>query len=319
MPGSAPSTGRDLHVDRPLSNLVIARRPEGFIADRILPVTPVSKQSDLFYKYDHLESRRYEANLTARAPGTESRKVHFTVSSDNYFAKNYALGTDWPVEDIVNADEILAWAETNVMFLQDRIMFDYERRVADLVHTNVHTTTNVATAWSNRTGSRPYDDLNDILEGFRLATGVKANKIIIPEAVMSDLRANDQFRDLLFGDSGGLVTAQQIAGLLDIAEVLVPTAQINTFAETETLNGSASMADVWGDRVILAHINLAAGKFTDTYMNAFRWTNPSFGVPFAVKRFPFDEKKKIFSMEVEYYQDEKIISGDLGWRIDSLQ
>ena len=273
----------------------------------------------MYYKFDHLESRRYEADLTRRAPGTRSRKVHFTVSSDTYFAHNFALGTDWVVEDIVNADEILNWAETNVMFVQDRILFDYERRVADLIQSNVHTTTSVATAWSNRTGSRPYDDLNDILEGFRLATGVKANKMIIPEAVMSDLRANDQFRDLLFGDSGGLVSAEQIAALLNIGQVLVPTAQINTFGETETLNGSANMADVWGDRVILAHINLAAGKFTDTFINAFRWTNPSFGVPFAVKRFPFDEKTKTFEMEIEYYQDEKIISGDLGWRVDSLQ
>lgn len=315
----APSTGRGLHVDRPLSNLIIGRRPEGFIADRLLPVTPVSKQSDLFYKYDHLESRRFEAGLTARAPMTESRKVHFTVSSDTYFAKNYALGTEWPVEDDVNADEVLNWAETNVIFVQDRIQMDFERRVADLANSNVHTTTSVATAWSNRTGSRPFDDLNDQTEAFRQTTGVKANRLIIPEAIMSDLRANDQLRDLLFGDRGGLVAAEQLANLLGIAEVLVPAAQINTFGETETLNGSASMADVWTDRVFLAHVNLAQGRFVDTWMNAFRWTNPRFGIPMAVKRFPYDEKRKKFVMEIEYYQDEKIISPDLAFRIDSLQ
>ncbi len=55
---SAPSTGRDLHIDTPLSNVVVGRRPDGFIADQLLPITQVSKRSEVFYKYDHMESRR---------------------------------------------------------------------------------------------------------------------------------------------------------------------------------------------------------------------------------------------------------------------
>lgn len=317
---SAPNTGRDLHIDRPLSNVVVGRRPEGFIADQLLPITNVAKQSDVFYKYDHMESRRHEADLTARAPATKSNKVHFTVSSDTYFAKNYALGTSLPQEDAVNADDVLDWANSQVLFLSDMIDFDYEKRVADLANTStsVHTTTNVATAWSNRTGSRPYDDLVDIIENFRQVAGVKPNRVIIPEAIMVKLRANDQFRDLLFGDRGGLATAEQIASLIGVERVLVPMSQVNTFAETETINGSASLADVWGDRVFLAHVNLLSGRFTDTWINAFRWTNPQFGVPFAVKRFPFDAETKEWRMEIDYYQTEKIVSSDLAWRVESL-
>jgi hypothetical protein len=85
---AAPSTGRDLHVDVPLSNVVVGRRPAGFIADQLLPITPVSKQSDMYYTFNHGEGRRYEADLTARAPGTEAKKVHMTVSSDTFFCKN---------------------------------------------------------------------------------------------------------------------------------------------------------------------------------------------------------------------------------------
>jgi len=110
---TTPSTGRDLHIDVPLSNVVINRRPDGFIADRLLPITPVSKQSDLYYKFTHGLHRRYEANRTLRAPGTQAKKVGYHTSSDAYYAPNYALGAEWPVEDEVNADAVLAWAEAN--------------------------------------------------------------------------------------------------------------------------------------------------------------------------------------------------------------
>jgi len=222
---------------------------------------------------------------------------------------------------VANADDVLDWAGSQAIFLADRVMFDYEKRVATLAaaSTSVHTLTSVATAWSNRTGSRPFDDLVDIIENFRQVSGSKPNTVIIPEAIMVKLRANDQFRDILYGDRGGLVSAEQIAALIGVNRVLVPMSQVNTFGETETLNGSASLADVWGDTVYIANVNLLQGRFTDTWMNAFRWVAPELGGhSMAVRRFPYDELRKKFSMEIDYYQSEQIISSDLAWRINSL-
>lgn len=319
MPGT-PSTGRDLHVDVPLSNVVVGRRPEGFIADALLPITPVGKQSDIFYKYNHGHFRRHETNLSARAPGTEAKKVHFTVTSDTYFAPNYALMTDWPVEDEVNADEVLQWAETSAINVTDRLLVDYEIRIAALATntSNVQTVTAINTAWSNTTGSRPLDDMQSERENFRQATGLVPNVAIVPEQVMTHLRRNDQLRDILFGDRGGLVDETQLATLLNVGKVLVPAAQVNTFGETETENGSWSLADAWGNHFWYARVNLLSGRFTDTWLNAFRWTSPLLGVPWAVQRHPFDAKKKKFDLEVGYYQDEKVVSNDLAIRVQSV-
>ena len=319
MPGT-PSTGRDLHVDVPLSNVVVGRRPEGFIADQLLPVTPVSKQSDIYYKYNHGHNRRHEVNLSARAPGTLAKKVHTSVTSDTYFAPNYALATDWPVEDEVNADEVLAWAESSAILVSDRLQVDYELRIADLAVTsaNVQTVTAINTAWSNTTGSRPLDDMTTEVENFRQNTGMRPNIAIIPEQVMTFLRRNDQLRDILFGDKGGLVDETQLAKLIGVGRILVPAAQVNTFGETETENGSWSLADAWGSHFWLAKVDLLAGRYTDTWMNAFRWTSPLLGVPWAVQRHPFDAKRKIFELEVGYYQAEKIVSNDLAIRVQSV-
>ncbi len=319
MPG-APSTGRDLHVDVPLSNVVVGRRPSGFIADQLLPITPVSKQSDMYYTFNHGQNRAYEAGLTARAPATEAKKVHMTVSSDTYFAKNYALATDWPVEDAVNADEVLAWAESNAIMLTDRLMMDYEYRVAETAvdTTAVYTVTTINTAWSNTTGSRPLDDMLNLKENYRQWSGEVPNLAVIPEQVMTYLRRNDQLRDILYGDGGGLVSEAQMAQILGVDRVLVPMAQVNTFGETETINGSWSLADVWGDHFWFAKVNLLSGRYTDTWLNAFRWTSPMLGVPMAVQRHPYDTRRKAFDIEVGYYQSEKIISSDLAVRVASV-
>lgn len=316
---SAPSTGRDLHIDVPLSNVIVGRRPEGFIADELLPITAVTKQSNIYYKYKHLEWFRDEdRDLTLRAPGTEAKKVHFTVTSDTYFAPNFALGTDWPIEDEVNADEVLQWAESSALFLADKLLLDYERRIATLAvtTTNVGTTSTIASLWTDPVNSTPFFDLNDKLENFRQRTGVKANTLIIPEQVVSKLRGNSQIRDILFGDRGGLATVEQFAKLFNVERVLIPASQVNTAAEFDPQGGTLS--NIWGNNVYLAKISLLSGRFTDTWLNAFRWTSPQLGQPFAVIRHPFDTKKRIFELEVSYYQAEKVVSPDLAERFAVL-
>ena len=43
-----------VHTNRPLTNISIAWRQAAtdFVADRVFPIIPVQKQSDLYYVYD---------------------------------------------------------------------------------------------------------------------------------------------------------------------------------------------------------------------------------------------------------------------------
>lgn len=315
----APSTGRELYVDMPLSNVVLGRRPEGFIADQLLPITSVEKQTGLYYKFQHLEWYRHESGLTLRAPKTEAKKVSFTVSSEAYSVANYALGADWAVEDEVNADQAFQWARSNALFLTDKLMMDYEFRVAQIAQnsSNVATIFLASSGWNN-TARTALSDLLSWRESFKDITGLYPNTIVMGRSVLNNLRQNDQIRDMLFGDRGGLATAEQIGALVDIPRVLVPTTQVNTSAEADPQGGT--LADVWdtnGD-LWMARIDTMAGMFTDTWLQAFRWTSPLFNTPMAVQRYPFDAKKKMYEIEVSYYQSEKVISSDLAIRVGSL-
>lgn len=314
----APATGAELHVDVPLSNILVNRRPQGFIADQLLPITPVTKQSDLYYKFLFREWHQYQAGLSERAPGTEAKDVHFSVASDNYYARNYALKTGWNVEDEVNADEVLRWRESSAMYLNDRLMLDYEMRVATLaVNTsNVGTVSTVASAWSDPAVAAVFNDITDKIEGFRQRTGRKPNLAILPERAWNKVRQNEQIRGRIFGqNNGGVPTIDQFASLVGLPRILVPMAQVNTATEMATAIGSGTLSDVWGVDMILANVNLLQGRMVDTWINAFRWTSPLFGVPMAVQSYPFDIKKKKYEIEVGYYQTEKVVSNDLAERI----
>ncbi len=314
------SSDRDLHIDQVLSGIMIGRQPTGYVADQLLPILGVNKRSDIYYKTNHLEFRRYQAGLTNRAPGTAARKVSFSVSSDTFYAKNYALGADMVVEDIVTADDVLDWANTHAGLVTDMLKIDYEVRVAGLMNTTtaIYSTTNVATAWSNVTGSRPLDDIDDLRENFRLKTGLLPNVMVYPEEVGVKLRKNDQVRDRLFGDRGGTATDAQIAALVNIPKSLVPSILINSAGLGETLAGSGELHGAWAKKLWIGYVNPMPGRQIDTWAQGFRWTSPLLGVPWAVQRHPFDSERLKYALSVSYYQDEKIVSNDLMWAIDSI-
>lgn len=323
------STGRNLYIDVPLSNVVVGRNPEGFVADDLLNVVPVPRQSAMYWKLiDPKDRFRHEAGISARAPMAEPRKVTFSISSDNYFAKNYALAAEWPIEDDVNADGQIDLAEGNATNVTFKLKYDYEMRVASLANAaaNISTTTQANTAWSIKATANVFSDLSDNIETFRQITGLKPNRLLIPEQVMRYVRRNDELRNMIYGvnNGGGTVTGEQLVKLLGMpegAKCLVPYILVNTTGETETENGSGSLSNVWSNHVHLFYQAPLAGTLgapQDTWGQAFRWTSPKFGTPWAVRRAPTDEKRGAEYLDVQYYQDEKIVSTDLHLRIESV-
>ncbi len=312
-------TGRDLHIDQVLTNYVVGRRPPGFIADQLLPILPVSKRSNVYYKRNFKENIEYIPNLDRMAPGAAAREVFWSVSSDTYYAEKFGLGTFWTTEDEVNADEALAYDQESAELVTDRLLTAYEMRVAGLfASANVRTITHVATPWSNTTGSRVFTDFSNQIENFRLATTLRPNVAIMDESIATLVRQNDQVRDMLYGDRGGVPTNEQLASLLGIAKILVPETVVNTAGPGETLIGSGSLSSVWGNTLKLAYVAPAPGRKVDTWAQAFRWTDPGLGVPFAVRRLPYDPKRMRQDIDAIYFQAEKIVSTDLATIVDSL-
>jgi hypothetical protein len=158
----------------------------------------------------------------------------------------------------------------------------------------------------------------DQIELFRQQNTLRPNVAVIPEQVMSKLRRNDQIRDLLFGDRGGVPTNDQIANLLNISKILVPETFVNTAGPAETAIGSGNLSAAWGNKVLIAYTSPAPGRMIDTWVQAFRWTNPQLGVPFGIRRHPYDTKRMRQDIDAIYYQTEKVVSSELCFVVDSV-
>tara|TARA_R110000803_G_scaffold49530_1_gene103007 strand:- start:2391 stop:3341 length:951 start_codon:yes stop_codon:yes gene_type:complete len=310
-------TSRDVHIDRPLSNLVVGFEPAGTIVQNFLPIVNVGKQSDLYFKYDKGDFFRVP-DTTVRAPKTKGRTAIFNVSSDSYYATNYALVDEMDYETLVNQDQPLKVDEKSARNLFNLLNLDMENRVAGVLTngTSVGGTSAVASQWDSSAAgtSDPFGDIATAKESIRSTTGMEPNTIILGKQCYDALIRHADILDRIKYVQKGVVTADLLAALFDVANVYVGRSVINGGSE----NLANSFSDVWGKNTVLGHF---APPDTDgrnpSLMYGFRWTNPMFGAPFAVEKWDDPDHRNFTNLRVQYYQDEKIAAPELGYLLSA--
>lgn len=310
--------GRGIHVDKHLSNIAQAYRPSGFIADMVFPIVNVPKQSDMIKVYTQADQFREEEAL--RSPGNSARRVSLSVSSTHYYARNYALAADVTIEDRANADMafIRDLEEGAVEFVTDKLLIGYERRVATLATngSNVSTTFDVGSAWTDYSNSDPLGDIWTAMDQQRDYIGYKPNRAVFSEKSWRNFSRNADVINKIYktGVDGGAppVAANQAAELLGVEQVMVGGAMYNSNAEGLT----QSLSDIWGEYVLLYYTPGRPSVNFPSWGYSFRWNAPGLA-NWNVRRLPFDEDKQKDSVEVGYYQDEKIIATGLATLVAS--
>jgi len=306
-------TARDVHIDRPLSNLVVGFEPHNTIVQNFLPINDVPKQSDLYFKYDKGDFFRIPAT-TARAPKTKGRVANFNVSSDSYYANNYALVDEVDYEILANQDEPLKIKEKSARFIHNLLMLDMENRVSLQITSgsNLGSYAAVSSKWSDATAgnSDPFGDIDTAKEAVRVSTGYDANTIIMGRTVYNSLIKHADILDRIKYVQKGVVTADLLASLFDVDQVLIGNAVKNTAEEGQT----DSFSDIWGTNCIVARFSPPEVDGRDpSLMYGMRWTNPLFGSPFAVETWDDPDHGGYTNVRVQYYQDEKITASELGY------
>tara|TARA_Y100000310_G_scaffold78084_1_gene74715 strand:+ start:6713 stop:7672 length:960 start_codon:yes stop_codon:yes gene_type:complete len=308
--------GRNVHHDAPLANVAVKAfaGAEGYIASKVMPIVPVQKQSDRFYIVD--KDSWIRINTSYRAPKTAPRRVNFRVSSDNYFADNYALAGENSFEDLANADDAIRLRENTTQMVTDMILRDYEDRVASTVTSGTNLGSYVTLAntllWSDYTNSVPLSDVSTAHAFIRNRTGLVANTAIMDPDTISIIRKHPDLLDLYKYTSGGQVSLPQLADAFDVEQILIGKGIKNT----NLVGGTASITNMWGNNAIFAHIKPGMSLETATYGLSFRWTPAGLPLPMQAYRYNDpDPGKKVEVVEVGMYQDEKIVGQDLSYGI----
>lgn len=313
-------TGRQLHIDSAMSNLMVAafEREGDFVAGRIFPPIPVGKQSDKYYT---LRKESWLAlPVTYRAPKTRANRIEFDISSDSYFADNYALAAEIPLEDLANADAALNLRASNTQFISQGLLRDWEARVAALTLTNVSTV-------NRKTGADAWDAINsaDIIEQVAAAheaiyegTGMRANTLTLDyRSYMFAKRNTRAFERLKYrSDGGALLVDAQLKEMFMVDNLHVARSQKNNANPNQT----ASITSIWGPTALLTRVEGAAVSLqTATYGLSMRWTNPELAFPLAVEVGMEDGagSRRVEVLEAGYYQDEKVVASALGYYINT--
>lgn len=312
------ATSEDLHIDQALSEVALGYRPEGFIADMIMPIVDVAKQSDLYVIWSRED--RLRKHDTKRAPGTEAKIIEENVSSETFYAKNYALKARVPIEDFKNADPIyldnLNTGKTELVM--DGLLLDWEVRVANKVTSgsNVGSFSAVGSAWNDGgAGSDPIGDINTGLDNVQYSTGKRPNRITFGLKAWQVFRRHVDVRNIIFGtnNGGGYASIEQVKDLFEVEDIQVGGAFQNTAGEGLTENLSA----IWDDHVLFHHTPMNPTKERPSFAYSFRWNQA--GLPnFQVERHAYDTKKKAQELEVGYYQDEKITGAEYGFLLTNV-
>jgi len=301
------ATGRDLHVDVPMSQAIMNYRTQGLVGEFIFAVVPVNKQTNLVPYFPLGEFLRKES--CERAPGTDANIVRFNVGTLGYACKNYALRFPLTIEDRENADEVWQMRQNGAYLITDCLRIAKEVRCFN----SVNSTTNVSTAFLPNSAwganANPYVQLTNAMNQTQDLTGFRPNKLVFGKTAWRLFYTNSVICNKLFPFGGGVPTLQQATALLDVEEIQVADGYYNT-----SQGATASLSKFFDDAVLgffQPTGQAQLGPKPRAYAT-MRWSVP--GIPnMAVEALPFDAYKKAEFIEVGVYDDEKVLDKNLAF------
>ena len=327
-------TQADLHVNVPLTNVSIAymQKASSYIADKVFPRVPVSKQSDLYWKYSKSDWRR--TDVVKRAPGTESAGVGWKVDTDNYFAHVYAVHKDIDDQIRANADSNWRLDKDATAFITNQMLLKRDLDWASKYFTTGVWATDKTGVSATPTGNQflqwndaASDPINDVatwqIDQIEL-TGFKANTLVIGAQVLKNLKNHPDILDRIKYTQKGIVTTDLLATLFDVEKVLVSYASHTTVAEFNDARVQDTAADTAGydfvvnpKAALLCHTASSPSLMTPTAGYIFTWNGYLAGNSHGIRIKNFRmEHIAADRVEAEMTYDMKVVSKDMGMFLD---
>lgn len=316
----------NVHIDAILTNISVAylQNTNNFIADKVFPVVPVDKKSNIYFKYTKDDWFRDEAQR--RADGTASAGSGYGLTTDNYLADVYAFHKDIGDQTRANADNPLNPDMEATQFVTQRLLLRREVQwaadyfVAGCWGVTVSGTSATiasgtqATVWSDYIASQPISDIEAAKTAVLQSTGFEPNTLVLSYSVFQKLKAHPLLVDRYkYTQAGAIVTEDLLAALFGVDRVLVAKAVVNSANEGKTTS-AADYAFTTGKNALLCYVAPNPGLMTPSAGYTFMWTGVSggLGTTVGVSRFRMEELKAD-RVEGEIAFDNKVVAADLGY------
>jgi len=295
-----------------LTNISLAYRNEEYIAEKILPIVPVIKDTAQIATYG-MDNLRIEESL--RAQGSGANEVNHTLSlGAHYILQDHALKEFVTKEEEDNADKPITPRIDATENLTDRMQVIKEKELADSMANTGVVTQNVTLSgtdqWSDFDNSDPFADIKLAMETVRTGSGMLPNTFVMSYAVMMTLITHPAFLDRL--PNVAVITADGVMQALRLAfpnikNIYVGSALYNSGKE----GGTSALADIWGKHFWVMYVSdkprLKSRSFGFTYQAP--------GQNRQVKVLAYDEDKEGRFVRVNDKYDQKLVDNTCAYLI----
>lgn len=308
------------HIDRALGNISVAymQGDDAFIADKVFPIIPVTKQSDVYYTYSKADMFRDE--VQERGRGAESAGGNWNVEiADPYHCRKYAYHYDITQEERVNYDKPLDVDRDTTEWLAQKMLLKREMDFSKkFFNTGIWGKDIKATAgkkFSDPT-SDPVKMVNDEMLAMAEASGKKPNFAVMSPDVFYALKNHDAIMDRIKYTQKGIITLDLIASLFEVDKIYVPWGIVNAGPGTPGYDEeSADMNFIYKGKMLLGYRATRPSLKQATAGYIFSWTGlegaSSYGSRMVrIKMDQLGLGTERFEMEMAY--DQKVICKDMG-------
>ncbi len=307
-------TVNSVHLDAVLTNMSVAYMQDAnnFIADKVFPVVPVSKQSDVYYTYSKADFLRDEFKKVA--DGAASPEAGYNLGTGTYYCDVWKLSHVIGDQRRANSDNPLDPDRDAVNFLTQQALIKRERQfVSDVFTTGVWGTDVTGgtgfTVWSDQSGSDPEVDIDTARETILKNTGLEPNTLVLGYQVYKALTRHPLVKEQYKYTSSDSITPQMLAKTFDLGNIYISRAVYNSAAEGAT----ASYGFAAGKNALLCYVAPSVGLMTPTAGLTMSWTGMG-GANVGVYRYDLRGMgRPADKIELAMAYDNKVISTDLGY------
>lgn len=237
-------TGKEVYVDPVLTNVSIAYKNEAYVADQVMPVLEVDKESGYYYEYDKAQFRVANDD---RAPGARANKIHYGLSKKTYGPlTEHSLETDVTVEDEKMADTVLKPLTDATELVKEALLVSKEKGLSTYMANTANITQNVTLAggqqWSDYANSDPIGDVTTARKTVQASIFRRPNSIIMGSEVYYKLQHHPDLLERFKYSERGVLTVDHLKALFEVDNLYVAYAKENSAKEGQT----DATADIWG-------------------------------------------------------------------------
>ena len=267
-----------LHVDEALTQISIAYRNQAFVAEEVLPVVPVMKKNDVFFKFSKQHFRSYK---DAYAAGQRAQQIEVDLDARGfYMADGHALEDSITDDEREQADpgaqlEVEKTEKlTNIIALNEEINLFTNILTTGNITQNANLSSTPTSMWSDYINSDPVAEVLKQRRTVQQQIGDFPNTLLLSQPVLDVLANHPRLLDRVKYTANGArnqLDEQDLARVFKVETVLVSAALYQTVPEGE----ADSLGYIMGKNALLFYRPPRPGIRVPSLGYTFFWAKRS--------------------------------------------